>query len=133
LNERAVLEQRLVTLTSLLETPGGPLGDSGGVIGARLQETWSTERRLIERILAEAQGDDVWTTVEAWHRRTTEFIRRSGDDDPQWTDRHGHQWDAQRVLDLLVDIQERLEGWTRPDETPSDAEPPSPPGAAPEA
>ena len=38
----------------MLSTPGGPLGGGGGRIGARLQEQWAVEQRLLERLLAEA-------------------------------------------------------------------------------
>jgi hypothetical protein len=117
-SDRAVLEQRVVTLGGLIETPGGPLGSSGGTIGARLVAGWAAERRLLERILAESQGDQVRPTIETWHDRTLTFIAGTQDDAPHWTDRAGNRWDAREVLALLDDIRERLDTWSDADQVP---------------
>ncbi len=111
MNERAILEQRVVTLTGLLETPGGPLGSTGGDIAAELTSRWATERRLLERVLSEATGNQIKPTVDAWRKRTEEFIARSGSDSPSWSDREGNTWHALQVLELLCDAQERLDSW----------------------
>lgn len=116
MNERAILEQRIVTLRGLLDTPGGPLGGSGGRIAVRLHHQWSTEQHLLERILAEAPGDEVSPTLDVWARRTAEFINRAPDERPAWTDRQGQEWDAEQVLELVLDIQERLSSWSLPDD-----------------
>jgi hypothetical protein len=113
MNEREILEQRVVTLGGLLDAPGGPLGASGGDVAKQLMQRWSAERRLIERILSEATGEQVRPTMEAWRRRTQEFVARSDDDAPGWTDRQGNRWDALEVLELLDDAGERLDSWER--------------------
>lgn len=111
MNERSILEQRVVTLSGLLETPGGPLGGSGGDIAAELTNRWSTEKRLLERVLSEATGNQIRPTVDAWRKRTEDFVARSGDDWPSWSDREGNTWEARLVLELLCDAQERLDAW----------------------
>ncbi len=112
MNEREILEQRVVTLAGLLRTPGGPLGTSGGKVGEKLQEAWTAERLLLQRILAETEGTQVRPTIEAWFRRTAQFIEASSGNSPSWVDREGASWDARLVLEHLEDLTERLDSWS---------------------
>lgn len=111
MDERAILEQRIVTLSGLLDKPGGPLGASSGEIGQQLADRWLAERQLLERVLSEATGSQVSPTVDAWRKRTEVFVARSNDEAPGWTDRDGKRWNALLVLELLADIQDRLRKW----------------------
>ncbi|MCE7938465.1 hypothetical protein DCC79_05170 [bacterium] len=119
MNERSILEQRVVTLNGLLDIPEGPLGSKAGTLGRQFRERWRAERRLIQRILEEAPQDaadaDMTATLALWRDRTTAFIRGTNDEQPSWTDRHGTVWDAHLVLALLDDVQERIEAWKAPD------------------
>jgi len=110
-NEREILSQRIVTLSGLLDTPGGALGPAAGELGARLRAGWETERRLLERIVAEAKDGDVRTVVDVWHARTTAFLGGAGGDAAGWTDGEGRRWLAAEVLALLDDVRERLATW----------------------
>lgn len=119
MDERNILEQRIVTLSGLLDGPNGPngpLGPAAGALGERLRQSWEAERRLLARILADAQDGDVHTTLDIWTERTSAFLRQQGDAPPTWMDRQGNQWHAEQVLTLLEDIQERLDSWQRADE-----------------
>lgn len=112
LSARDVLEQRSSTLTSLLETPGGPFGASSGALGQRLSERWRSELRLIARILDETpQGGSVIGTLDIWHARTEAFIANSDADEPAWTDRQGLGWRAAEVIEVLNDLRDRLASW----------------------
>jgi hypothetical protein len=121
MNNRAMLEERVATLTGLLTAPQGQLGHAGGPLVQRLIANWEVERRLLERILADSPCDDVRTTLAAWLERTAAFMSSSGAESPSWTDRHGNRWDACQVLALLDDIRERLDTCEEPD-APSDDE-----------
>ncbi len=119
MNERSILEQRVVTLNGLLDIPEGPLGSKAGSLGRQFRERWQAERRLIKRILEEAPGDgsdaDMTATLALWRDRTSAFVRGASTDHPSWTDRHGTVWDANLVLSLLDDVQERIEAWKVPE------------------
>jgi hypothetical protein len=122
MDERTVLEQRVTTLTSLLDGTGNFLGPAGTTLGARLRDTWTTERRLLQRILVESTGRDVRTTLALWRDRTTAFIDRSTDTRPAWTDRDGTRWDAVEVVELLDQTVERLDSWLNADDPLEDDE-----------
>lgn len=118
MNERAILEQRVITLNGLLDTPGGPLGNKAGILGRQFGQRWTAERQLLRRILDETPADatdaDTRATLTLWRDRTAAFVRSSDSDQPTWTDRNGLVWDAHVVLSLLDDIQERIEAWKAP-------------------
>jgi hypothetical protein len=114
--ERAVLEQRLATLNGLLEGPGQLLGTAGADLASRLREGWQAERRLLERLLAEAPGAEMRPTVGLWRARTAGFVERTSEPQPGWTDRQGQWWDARQVLALLDDVEDRLDAWLQADE-----------------
>lgn len=110
MDERKILEQRVATLNGLLETTGGSLGPAGGALGTTLRGKWEAERRLLRRVLAETPGQDVRATLDLWGERTAAFMEKSGDS-ASWHDREGIEWHAAAVLDILVDIEERLNSW----------------------
>jgi hypothetical protein len=120
MNERAILIQRVTTLSGLLDTPGGPLGPKAGGLSQQLQAGWEAERRLIQRIIEETPADapdaEIEATLDIWRDRTAAFIKSSDSDRPTWTDRQGTVWDAQSVLAILEDIRERIEAWQDPGE-----------------
>ncbi|MFN2115133.1 MAG: hypothetical protein ACK2T6_05420 [Anaerolineae bacterium] len=118
MNERTILEHRVATLDGLLDTPSGPLGPNAGELGEQLRADWSTERRLLQRLLAESRGDDVASTIAAWRGRTASFIARSGDDSPSWTDKSGASWNARHVMSLLDETQGRIDRWLGGDAQP---------------
>jgi hypothetical protein len=122
MDEKRILEQRIVTLTGLLDTPGGPLGPTAGALGQRLRQSWDAERRLLCRLLSDTRDGDLRATMGLWFERTSAFLRQSADDPATWTDRDGHQWDAAQVLELLADVQERLDSWQQADEAFPDDE-----------
>jgi hypothetical protein len=124
-NQRGVLTQRITTLTGLLETPGGPLGPNAGPLGDRLRRDWEVERRLLERLLTETDGDDVSTTIGRWRTRTETFIARSAGGTATWTDRQGCVWEAPAVLLLLADTQDRIDRWLRVTGTDNDTPTPA--------
>jgi hypothetical protein len=66
---------------------------------------------LLERVLNEAKGDQVRPTMDAWRRRTQEFIERADEESPSWVDREGNRWNAHEVLELLDDAQDRIDSW----------------------
>lgn len=115
MNERAILNQRVITLSGLLGTPGGPLGPKAGGLSQQLQAGWEAERRLIQRIIDETPADapdsEIEATLDMWRDRTAAFIKSADSDRPTWTDRQGTVWDAQAVLAILEDIRERIEAW----------------------
>jgi len=115
MNERAILEQRVVTLSGLLGTPDGPLGLKAGALGTQFTARWDAERRLIQRILEEsppgASDGDLETTLNLWRERTGAFIRGASAERPAWTDKQGKLWDAHEVMAILDDIRERIEAW----------------------
>ena len=111
MNQRTVLEQRITTLCGLLDAPGGPLGPKARSLGAHLQLGWGAERRLLQRLLAETSGEDVVATITRWRDRTRSFFSRSGGESPRWTDHQGHVWDANTVLALLDDAEDRIKRW----------------------
>ena len=111
MNEREIVDQRIVTLSGLLDTPGGPLGPSAGSLGRDLAASWDAERRLLQRILRETPANDVRATIAQWHERTAAFVERSTDPTPSWKDRDGNTWDAREVLRILEDIRQRIEIW----------------------
>lgn len=111
MNEREIVEQRIVTLSGLLETPGGPLGPAAGSLGRDLAASWDAERRLLERILRETKGGDVMATIAQWQERTAAFVERATDPTPSWSDRDGNTWDAREVVRILSDIQQRIDIW----------------------
>lgn len=123
MNQRNVLEHRLATLDGLLDAPGGPLGPNAGELGQRLHAGWRTERRLLQRLLGDAQGDDVHATIRAWRQRTAAFAAKSDDDRPAWVDREGVTWDAKQVLELLDDTQERIDRWVGSRSSADDTKP----------
>lgn len=125
MNERTVLEQRITTLSGLLDTPGGPLGPNAGDLGDQLRGGWETERRLLERVLADTQGNDVSGTIGAWRDRTQAFVARSGPGTPSWTDREGRTWRADEVLALLDETQDRIDRWVRTADDVGDTRPAS--------
>jgi len=111
MTDRAVVEQRITTLTGLLETPGGPLGPAAGKIGEELLDSWRAERRLLQRILKETVGEDVSATISLWYERTAAFAERSDSDRPAWRDREGNLWVADDVLRSLDDMRQRIAIW----------------------
>jgi len=115
MNERTILEQRLVTLGGLLDTPDGPLGPKAGALAQAFQQRWEAERRLIERILSDAPAgapdSDLQATIGLWYDRTAAFVKGSGDERPTWTDRQGVVWDAHDVLAIVEDLRERIAAW----------------------
>jgi hypothetical protein len=111
MDERQILSQRLATLDALLDGSGGLSGAGGAQIAERLSAGWAAERRLIQRLLAEAGTGDVRATIQLWRERTQGFLAKSQDPDPGWTDASGQRWDARGVLMLLDDVEERLDSW----------------------
>jgi hypothetical protein len=122
MNERHVLEQRLITLNSLLDGSGHLLGPSGAAMGERLRSAWQAERQLLQRLLAETAGDNVRATIGLWRDRTAAFVQRSAAADAAWTDRSGQRWEATQVLALLDDTSERLDSWAAAAEPLADEE-----------
>ncbi len=120
MNERAILDQRIITLNGLLGTPGGPLGPKADSLGRQLQDRWEAERRLIARILEETPTDapdaEIEATLNMWYDRTAAFIKSAGNDHPTWTDRQSTVWDAKQVLLIVDDLRERIEAWQAADE-----------------
>lgn len=114
---REVVEQRIVTLSGLLETPGGPLGPAAGALGRDLAASWEAERRLLKRILHESAGGDVQATIAQWRERTAAFLERASGPAPSWSDREGHVWDAREVLRILDDVLQRIDIWLAGDNT----------------
>lgn len=137
MNERQILEQRIITLDGLLATPGGPLGPKAGPLATQFHQRWQIERRLLHRVLDETPADAppqaVLETLQLWQDRTAAFVRKSPDERPSWTDREGLVWDAQEVLAVLDDIRERIEAWlagaTLPEAEPEPDLPPRALGA----
>lgn len=111
MNQRDILNQRILTLAGLTAGPNGPFGATGGDVAARLLEGWASERRLLLRLLDETKGTDVLSTIQMWHDRTTAFVAKAGPGDGAWRDRDGHQWVAVDVLRILDDVRSRIEAW----------------------
>jgi hypothetical protein len=115
MTEHEVLQQRMTTLQSLLESPGGPFGAKGAPgapLAQQLAERWRTELKLIARILDDCpSGQDLQQTLDLWCDRTAAFLATSKSDRPGWTDRQGQAWDAGEVLELIEDLKDRLKAW----------------------
>jgi hypothetical protein len=119
MDERQILEQRLATLNGLLDTRVGALGPAAGVLGGQLRSKWEMERRLLGRVLAETPGGDIRATLDLWGERTANFLEKNGDG-ASWNDKDGFKWEAESVLNILIDVEERLNSWLQADE-PFDA------------
>ncbi len=116
MDSRGVLEHRLATLDSLLEGPPPVTGGSAEV-GRGLRERWAAERRLLVKLMAESKGLDVADTAALWRDRTERFIESSGGRVDGWVDTSGTRWNAELVLGLLDELQERLDQWNGPPAT----------------
>lgn len=112
MTERDVLQQRVSTLQSLLESPGGPFGSKAAPLASKLAGRWRAELMLIARILEDCpEGQDLQRTLDLWQARTSAFMSTSDADRPGWSDRQGRAWDAIEVLEILADIHDRLRAW----------------------
>ncbi len=118
-----LLQQRLKLLTQL---SGGSQSQTrtgaaaGAALQSRLVQTWDTERRLIQRLLAETVHGNIRPTLDAWEQRTLSFLHKSPDR-RSWTDRYGQSWDGDLVLQVIADLRERLDTWESEDDA-EDAE-----------
>ncbi len=127
MNAREVVEQRIVTLKGLLDTPGGPLGPAAGSLGRDLAASWEAERRLLQRILHESRAGDVHATIAQWRERTAGFLERASEPAPSWSDRDGNTWDAREVIRILDDVRQRIDIWLAGERAPGPAaDPPNP-------
>jgi hypothetical protein len=111
MNDRMILEQRLATLDSLLDSTGHLLGPAGAALGERLRTSWEAERLLLRRLLVETPADDVRATIAVWRARTAAYLERAQDENAAWTDHSGQRWQAAGVLAVLDETTERLDTW----------------------
>lgn len=111
MNQKDIVQQRIRTLSGLIDAPNGPFGASGGEVAARLVDSWAAERRLLQRLSDETKGDDVLATIQLWQDRTTAFLAKAGPDEGAWRDRDGNRWVATDVLRILGDLRARIETW----------------------
>lgn len=86
---------------------------------ARMLQAWDTERRLIQRLLAETPEGNIRPLLDAWEQRTLHFLGKSPDR-RTWADRQGQTWDGDLVLQVIADLRERLDAWESGDEAEDD-------------
>jgi hypothetical protein len=109
----AILQHRLGALDSLLAGAGAVEGGDG-TVQDHLRSGWLAERTLIARLLEDTQGPNVSDTVALWRSRTERFLASSGGRVAGWLDARGQRWEAEEVLALLGQIEERLFNWSDP-------------------
>lgn len=119
MTNREFLQTRLKTLQSLTSAAAVLTGGGASGLQNKLHAAWEAEQRLLARILAES--GDVTQTLSAWQARTQAFVAKNPGREG-WSDAQGHAWNAQLVLALLADLQQRLESLQKADEFEEDEE-----------